>query len=73
MEKKGDRRIRVFGVTSSCSVKIKCTESLYFHFHSLCAVRLALIDSSDREYSWEGVAIASAGSQQKHVIQPYEE
>ena len=71
--KKGDRYIRVFGnvllqgvrdyiILFDLSVKIKCTESLHFHFHSLCTVRLTLIDSSNREYSWEGVAIASAAS-----------
>jgi hypothetical protein len=49
-------------VLSDPSVKIKCIESLHFHFHSLCAVRLTLINSSNREYSWEGVAIASAAS-----------
>jgi hypothetical protein len=54
--------VRDYIVLFDPSAKIKCTESLHFHFHSLCAVWLTLIDSSNREYSWEGVAIASAAS-----------
>lgn len=58
---------KVFGITSSCSthqsrpnVQNLCI-STFTHF----VLYLTLIDSSNREYSWEGVAIAS--------IQPYKE